>query len=187
MRAAVAVLGAGCVLLGLVPGLLAPLLATALPWTTPVPTGTDLAIPGTSLPVVGAAVALVIATTLLVAMRGRPARPSGVWVCGQPADPGLRWTSAGFTKTLLLVLEPVLRPEREVTVAESGGVVQSVTHSSRVPHRFDTHVNEPVVRTALRVARHLRRIQSGDLRVYLGYLVGVVVVMLVLVRTGVLP
>ena len=41
-------------------------------------------------------------------------------------EPQLRWTSAGFTKPLRLVLEVVLRPEREISVRTDGGVVQEV-------------------------------------------------------------
>ena len=52
-------------------------------------------------------------------------------------EPALDWTSAGFTKPLRLVLEAVLRPEREIAVRSEGGVVQEVAYSGHVPHLID--------------------------------------------------
>ena len=37
---------------------------------------------------------------------------------GSAVEPALRWTSAGFTKPIRLVLESILRPEREITTSE---------------------------------------------------------------------
>ena len=50
----------------------------------------------------------------------RSAAPAPTWACGQLVEPALRWTSAGFTKPLRLVLEAVLRPQREIAVRERG-------------------------------------------------------------------
>ena len=84
---------------------------------------------------------------MLVLARGRrTAAPAPVWMCGQPPDDRLAWTSAAFTKPVLLTLSAVLRPEREVDVVERGGVVREVRHRGAVPHLFDTALYGPVVR-----------------------------------------
>ena len=84
------------------------------------------------------------------------------------------------------MFESVLRPERELTVSRRGGIVQEVAFEAEVPHLFDTLFYEPVSAAALRGAAVVRRLQSGNLRAYIVYLLALVVVLLALVRLGVL-
>ena len=53
-----------------------------------------------------------------------------------------------------------------------------------MPHLFDTVLYEPSQRVALRAARVARRLQSGSLRAYILYLLGLVLVLLAVVRLG---
>ena len=190
MRAGMAVLAVLCVALGLVPGLVLPTLAALSPGTH-VPALTrhaGLVIPGTGsyLPL-ALALALAVITTVLVAARGkRQAAPTPSWACGQPVVGALAWTSAGFTKPLRLVLEAVLRPHREIEVTRAGGMVQSVTYTGHVPSLLDTTLYEPTVRTGLRAAAVARRLQSGNVRTYAAYLLGLVIGLIVLAHAGVL-
>jgi hydrogenase-4 component B len=187
-RAALVVLAAVCVLLGALPGLVVPKLATlggsgaAAP-----PTGAGLDLPDTGgLPALALVVALALAAAALLRWiaAGRRSAPAPAWVCGQPVEPSLEWTSAGFTKPLRLVLESVFRPEREIEVRTAGALVQEVRYRSEVPHLFDTVLYEPSQRVALRAARAARRLQSGSLRAYILYLLGLVLVLLAVVRVG---
>ena len=188
MRAAVVVLAGACVVLGLAPGLLFGSLVGLAPWPAEAPTQVGLELPGTgSLPTAGIAVALVVLTACLVLLRGRrSAAPAPTWACGQLVEPRLRWTSAGFTKPLRLMLEVVLRPQREIVVRESGGVVQEVSYSGHVPHLIDEHLYRPATRAALAGALHARRLQSGSLGTYVAYLIGLVVALLAAARLGVI-
>ena len=98
----------------------------------------------------------------------------------------LNWTSAGFTKPLRLVLEPLLRPERETAVLIEGGVVQGVSYTGRVPHLIDERVYRPIARISLGGARQARRLQSGSIGMYAAYLIVLVLVLLAAARLGVL-
>ena len=172
MRAAVVALAGACVALGVVPGLLvAPLAAPGavagvdarrrLPCICPAPDRCRRSVSRSCS-------ALLV--PLFFLLRGRRvAAPAPTWVCGQLVQPQLAWTSAGFTKPLRLVLEAVLRPQREIAVRTSGGVVQEVSYSGRVPHLIDERLYAPIVRSALvarppratpadRPPRHVRRV-----------------------------
>ena len=119
--------------------------------------------------------------------RGGPAVRAGAGMGLRSARGAVaRWTSAGFTKPLRLVLESVFRPEREVEVRTAGTLVQEVRYRSEVPHLFDTLLYEPSQRVALRAARSARRLQSGSLRAYILYLLGLVLVLLAAVQLGVI-
>jgi hydrogenase-4 component B len=188
LRGAVVFLALACVVLGVAPGLLFGVLAGLAPWSAAAPTHVGLHLPGTgSLPTGGIAVVLVALTAGLTLLRGRrSAAPAPSWACGQLVEPRLNWTSAGFTKPLRLVLEAVLRPQREITVRSEGGVVQEVTYSGHVPHLIDERVYRPVAELSLAAAAHARRLQSGSLGTYVVYLIGLVVVLLAAARIGVI-
>ena len=188
MRGALVALAGACAVLGTVPGLLFPLLVELAPWevTADVPTRPGLGLPGTgNLPTLGLLATVGGLGALLWLARGtRRAAPSPSWACGQLVEPSLLWTSAGFSKTLRLVLEAVIRPEREIVTTTRHGVVQRVSYAGRVPHLIDVHLYRPVTGGALLAASWARRLQSGRLGTYVAYLIGLVVALLLAVRIG---
>jgi hydrogenase-4 component B len=188
MLAALGVLAAGCVALGVAPGLVFASLAGLAPWPASAPTAAGLRLPGTgSLPTPGIAVVLIVLTAALALARGRrSAAPAPSWACGQLVEPQLRWTSAGFTKPLRLVLEALLRPGREIAVVRAGGVVQAISYRGHVPHLIEDRLYRPAARLSLGVAVHARRVQSGRLGVYIAYLIALVLVLLLAARIGVI-
>jgi hydrogenase-4 component B len=188
MRIAVWLLAGACVVLGIAPGLLFGSLVGLAPGASTRDPEVGLSLPGTgSLPTGAIAVALVAIGGLLVVLRGRrAAAPAPTWACGQRVEPQLNWTSAGFTKPLRLVLEGVLRPRREIEVSVERGVVQHLSYRGHVPHLIDERVYRPVTRFALVAAARARRLQSGNLGTYVGYLIALVVVLLAAVKFGVI-
>jgi hydrogenase-4 component B len=187
MRAGVAALAGGCVLLGVAPGLLFGFLVGLAPWADAAPTTIGLDLPGTgSFRSLGVVLALTALVGALVLLRGsRVAAPAPTWACGQLVERPLDWTSAGFTKPLRLVLEDVLRPEREITVRTEGGVVQEVSYEGRVPHLFEERLYRPVTALAMGGAHHARRMQSGRLGTYVAYLLVLVLVALGAAKLGI--
>ena len=85
-----------------------------------------------------------------------------------------------------LVLETLLRPERELSLQVQGGIVQSVAYDTRVPLLIEERIYAPVTAAALRCAAWARRLQSGHLSVYALYLTALLVALLALVRLGLL-
>jgi hypothetical protein len=179
-----------CVALGLLPGLVVPTLTGLAPGVhgAVLARHAGLVLPGTgSFPSLMLALALAGLTTVLARVRGkRRAAPVPTWACGQPVVGALGWTSAAFTKPLRLVLEALLRPHRTIEVERGGGTVQRITYSGHVPSLLDTALYEPTVRTGLRAAAIARRLQSGNVRTYAAYLLGLVIGLLLLARAGVL-
>jgi hydrogenase-4 component B len=188
MRLSLVTLAVACVVLGTVPGLIFSQLTALAPWpdSGDVPIRPGLELPGTgNLPTVGFLAVVCGLTALLWLVRGsRRAAPSPTWASGQALEPVLLWTSAGFSKPLRLVLEAVLRPEREIETTTSAGVVREVSYEGHVPHLIDAYLYRPVTDGALLAASWARRLQSGRLGTYVAYLIGLVVVLLLAVRIG---
>lgn len=171
MRGPLMVLAALCLLVGILPGLLVPTLARLRPataGTSVLHAGASLNLPGTgSLPTLGLAATLAALVALLwFARNGRAAqrRPAATpaWTCGQAVEPTLAWSVAGFTETLRLMAQGLL------------------------PRLLELQVQEPLAALALRGAGVMRRLQSGSLTTYLGYLLGLLALLLALVRLGLL-
>jgi hydrogenase-4 component B len=180
MSAAMIFLAVVCIALGVAPGVLIGPVAGLAPWADagPVQVGLYPANTG-SLPSAGIAALLVILTLALVLARGRrSAAAAPTWTCGQAVDARLNWTSAGFTKPVRMVLEVVLRPERDIAVRDEGGVVQQITYRGHVPHLIEERIYRPVARRAVGAAGYARRLQSGSVGTYVAYLIGLVVVLL---------
>ena len=188
MRGAIVALAVVCVVLGAVPGVVFPLLVALAPGAVATPTHAGLWLPDTgNLPTLSLLlVVLAIGSLVWFARGNRRAASAPTWASGQPIEATLNWTSAGFTKPLRLVLEVVLRPEREIVVHARGGIVQSVSYTGRVPNLIDEKLYRPVVQQALAGAALARRLQSGRLGLYVAYLIGLVVVLLIAVRIGVI-
>jgi hypothetical protein len=190
MTGPVVVLAALCLAIGVAPGVVLGQMGHLSPFgALPASAvGITLAVPGSGVfaPVALAAFVVLCAAVLQLARRrAGTTAPSPMWICGQVPDSRLAWTSAGFTKSLLLVLTVVLRPRRTVSVELDGVLVHSVVHESEVPHLFDELLFRPVLGRVLAASRVLRRTQSGSLRAYLTYLLVTLVVVLVVVRVGV--
>jgi hydrogenase-4 component B len=188
MRAGMLALALACAGLAAVPGVLLPALAGAAGDEAGLPVQAGLAVPGSGgLPTLAIIATLALLVVLVRVARGsRRAAPAAVWTCGQSPAPAFGWTSTGFTKPLRLVLESVLRPRREIDRTDAGGVLQRVDYSGAVPHLFDTLLYDPAMRVALRGAAVARRLQSGSVRTYAGYLLGLLVIALLLAHWGVL-
>lgn len=185
-RAALVALAAACVALGAAPGLLFQPLAELAPWAGDAPVHAGFELPGTgSLPSPALLLVLAGGAAALLLLRGtRSAAPAPTWASGQRVVPELGWTSAGFTKPLQLVLQAVLRPQREVAVHVEGGVVRAVAYDSRVPHLLEERIYAPLAALSLAGAHHARRLQSGSLGTYVAYLAGLVLALLLAARLG---
>ena len=186
MRYAVTALAGICVVLGVAPGLLVGRILSLTPWRMPTLSGAGIHTPATgSLPAPGIALFIVGLTAVLVGLRGsRSTAAAPTWVCGQEVVPRLNWTGAGFTKPLQLTLGIVLRPRREVQVRSESGVISGITYHGEVPNLIDERLYRPVTRWALAAAAHARRLQSGSVQMYTGFLIGLVVVVLAAGRIG---
>ena len=183
MRVGVVALAVICVVLGAVPGLVVAPLIRLQPGGGGTSNIAGLWLPGTgSLSTLGLVAVLVVATAILVRARGPRTAPAPVWNCGQIDEPALAWTSAGFTSSLRLSMRGVLRTERTLERDDTNGIAQEVRYAQHVPNLLDHWVYHPIQRVALRLAGTARRLQSGSLPAYVGYFVGLLVVLLILAR-----
>ncbi|HUZ21554.1 MAG TPA: proton-conducting transporter membrane subunit [Acidimicrobiales bacterium] len=197
MLAGMAMLAAPCLLLGIVPGSVVPMLRraadTGLGDTFARPLRADLGLnlagfEGAIEPVLLLAAfvgALVVAWASVRLFARRGARRAEAWGCGRELQTArMEYTATSFAEPLQRVFADVLRPDHdlEVThVAESRYFRQAISYHSRVDDALERTCYRPVIRLVEAWGGFARRAQNGNLHRYLAFgLVALVALLVVL-------
>jgi hydrogenase-4 component B len=182
MRSALIFLAVACIGIGVFPGfLLRPLgqTATELLHGGALPTAvTNLEhiLPWLALSFFGF-------TGFVVILRRTP-RMVPTWACGLPGlDSRMQYTGTSLTKPLRKVFAMVYRPERSVDIEadERRYFPSSISYRSVRTTSFERSLYRPTVYGIVSIGHRLRRLQTGNIQVYLLYvflaLIGVLLFM----------
>jgi hydrogenase-4 component B len=197
MRLGMAVLAVACVVLGLAPMLVVPLLdQVTAPLTGTAISAKVLALDGwvlapvtvefssLSTPVLAAMlVALgMLGLVLVILLGGRIAvRHARTWGCGLPLTPRMEYTATGFVEPIKRVFSTVYQPTVKLEtefLEESKYFVKRRRFEVHIEPLFERYLYDPVVTFFLAVAERFRMIQTGSLHLYLAYIFVTLVVLL---------
>ena len=189
MRLGMAILGALCVLLGVLPflpvrfasaalaglpGLDATEARFAFGWTMESPGGASRISPqALAICLVAAIAALPLG--LRLAGASRRLRSAGTWGCGRVSrTPRMEYTSTAFAEPLRRVFEGLYRPTRDLTIdfhPESKYFVRSIEYKSRLVSWFEAYLYRPLFALTRPLGESGRLIQSGSVHLYITYIV----------------
>ncbi len=126
--------------------------------------------------------ALVLAFAMRRSLTRAVVRPR--WGCGGEVTPANAYTATSFSKSIRQIFAPFYQPQRSlVRVATRLPYLSAeVRYDSVVRHVIDHHLYLPLHRSGLRAAQFLRRLQTGSLRQYIGYMLATL--LLTLFATG---
>jgi hydrogenase-4 component B len=189
LRAGMGLLAAGCIAAGLFPGIAIRLLAGVVGGELPSRDPALIVAPGSMIfplallvTLAGCALAVGLAVHLLQGPAASRRVPT--WVCGFALQPDMTYGAMAFAKPIRLFFRAIVRPER-LTVPEHtvSAVFPSriTTHASVAPV-FERHLYGPVSRGFVQGAMIARVVQGGNLRLYLSYVLGTLVVLLAVAR-----
>jgi len=206
MLAGTAMLAVPCLVLGVVPGAVVPLLARAAGTALgrpvaggavpdPLRAGASLAIAGSTDVIQPALLAAVLLAGLVLAWglvrlraragaeRGHRARRAEAWGCGRELQTArMQYTATSFAEPLQRVFDDVLRPDRDLDVshlAESRYFEQAVTYRSRIDDAVERGAYRPLIAGVRRWGEVARRAQNGSVHRYLAYGFAALVILLV--------
>jgi hydrogenase-4 component B len=180
MRAAQGMLAALCLAFGLMPTMVVATLqtiplqllgagipeATAQGWLWLTPVAAETA--SYSAPLVAILLAVMAALAVWVWGRGavRRVRPGDPWDCGfAPPNARMQYTAAAFAQPIRRVFGLLFHVDESVGVREDG----SLRHRLEVRDRLWDLLYAPVARMVESAARRVVRLQSGSVRIYLGW------------------
>ena len=183
MRAGLSLLATACLLIGIFPGLLLRPLVSLV----------QVLLPGAGVPpetqsiarIIPLAAAIILAATVAVALLKRRERISRTWACGLPAlTSRMQYTSTVFSKPIRFVFSSVYRPDRKIDRLPSDQPYfpVSITYRSVRTTSYEKAFYRPFVEMILSAARQLRRMQTGNIQVYLLYIFLTLVLLLAFLR-----
>ncbi len=108
------------------------------------------------------------------------------WGCGRVGQTArMEYTGTAFAEPLRRVFAALYRPTKDITIdfhPESKYFVHSIQYRSRVRTWFDEFLYEPLVRGVQQFGASGRRIQSGSVHMYIGYIFMALLALLLLAR-----
>ncbi len=182
MNTALLLLAAACVAIGLAPMLvLRPLRATVQTFVPAVFPEDAFSI-ARVIPWVALGVLLVVVAAAAIR---RVTRVTPTWACGLPGlDSRMQYTSTAFSKPLRRVCARVYRPDRTVEIAPAEGSCfpTAISYRSVRTTSFERMLYRPGVDAIVAAAYRLRRLQTGNIQIYLLYIFLAMVALLVFMR-----
>jgi len=171
MRAAMIILAASCLLIGVFPGiLLHPLAALA-----------QLLIPGAGVPdealsidrIIPWVAVIILGVVGITAPLKRTQKIVPTWGCGlAELTSRMQCTSTVFSKPIRLVFAAVYKPDRRIErlPTDAPYFPKTISYSSVRTTSYEKTLYRPFVDLILSVAYQLRRLQTGNIQVYLLYI-----------------
>jgi len=185
MRVGMSLLAAACVGIGILPGLfLRPLVLLV-----------QVLVPGAGVPaetvsiarVIPIAAAIIVGVSVAAALLKRRPRMVRTWACGLPGlTPRMQYTSTVFSKPIRFVFSSAYRPNRKVDrlPADQPYFPESISYRSVRTTSYERVLYRPFAEMILSVARLLRRMQTGNIQVYLLYIFLTLVLLLAFLRVN---
>ena len=206
MIAAMAWLGAVCVVLGVFPGYVMRLLdaptaallhgrgASAVITargplvlaSAPTPSGAD-----------ATAISMTLMAVLLLALAGMawvlrrgssrvPARAAPTWTCGMTPTARFDYTATAFAKPLRIVFAALYRPRRAVTRETAGTpyVVRRIHYAGEVVDLAETHIYRRVWLDISALSQAIRALSTGRIHGYILFVLGALFVTLLVFGAG---
>jgi hydrogenase-4 component B len=200
MQVGMGALALACVVLGLTPFLVVPLLGATLggvaglPPTAPAFTlALPLRVPGTvgsmSPPLLALGLVLLLGLIplgLRLFGANRRLRVSDTWGCGRIGQtPRMQYTATAFAEPLRRVFAELYRPTKDLSIdfhPESKYFVQSIEYRSEIHPWFEKALYEPMLSVLRGTANRIRWIQAGSLNLYLAYMAAGLLALLLVAR-----
>ena len=113
-------------------------------------------------------------------MRRNGQRAGETWGCGFPyTTPRMQYTASSFADPILHVFRGVLHPHTTRTERRSGRFLLEMKHETHFHDLLENGLYLPVYRLFVRAAFLARRLHPGYIHLYLAYILGAVVLLLV--------
>jgi hydrogenase-4 component B len=183
MRSGMTLLAAACLLIGILPGLLLRPLASLVQGLIP-----GAGVPEETLSIARIMpwiAAIVLGASAFAAFLNRRKRMARTWACGLPGlSSRMQYTSTVFSKPIRFVFARVYRPDRKVEQlpTDQPYFPVSISYRSVRTTSYERALYRPFVELVVSLAHRLRRLQTGNIQVYLLYIFLALVSLLTFLR-----
>jgi len=122
-------------------------------------------------------------TVVLLSKRGAR-RVTATWNGGSPLTPSMQYSATGLTKPIRLLFAKVLGSHQHVERDFEGTPysLHSLNYEGGIKAVFEDIFYRPIIGGLLWFAAQIRKLQEGNIHLYLGYLLITMIVVLILAR-----
>lgn len=132
--------------------------------------------------VIGLVLMGLLCAVLLTKVGGKQGELSGeVWTCGIDPTSRMEYTATGFSKPIRMAFKSILRPQRHKVVDANANAYygRSLEYYLSIDYVLYDKIYRPLNGGIIKTAKLIRRLQSGHLQLYIGYVLAVTVVALI--------
>jgi len=129
--------------------------------------------------------AIILGVSVVVSLLKRRERMVRTWGCGLPVlTSRMQYTSTVFSKPIRYVFSSVYKPDRKIDrlPADRPYFPMTIRYRSVRTTSYERALYRPFVDTILSAAHQLRRMQTGNIQVYLLYIFLTIVSLLAFLR-----
>lgn len=134
-------------------------------------------------PLLIAIIAVLVLLVLTVTLLGKSTfvHKDVTWNCGTVPTRRQQYTATGFTKPLRRAFDWILKPRRERVFLQKDHAYfgRKVQYNLMIPDQFTDRLYRPVEHIMVELASFLRIVQQGSVRMYIGYTMVAMVVVLI--------
>jgi len=131
-----------------------------------------------------AALTLVVILARFAVNREQKTSIGRTWDCGVDLTPGMEITATGFSRSIVLIFAGILRPSVQNTVDYHDSEMRYLPKSKKVilgiSDVYRAYLYRPLYKYTAMLSAKVRVIQSGNIHMYISYILATVVVVLLL-------
>ncbi len=111
-------------------------------------------------------------------------RVGTTWNCGVALRPAMEYSGASFAKMGRRVFGFFLQPKRRLTRPQMKHPLfpGPLEYQSDLPGHFEERIYQPGQKLLLKISAKVRKLQTGSIKLYLGYILAVLLLLLVYLR-----
>lgn len=122
-----------------------------------------------------------ISIVLIVLWGRHRKRIAPTWACGRLVEPAMEYTGAGLTMPFKIIFSGLYRPSHNVEREMLEGAtyqIEKVRYEETIAHLLEEYVYGPGARIVERIGGVVKRLQTGNLNMYLFYIFATLIALL---------
>lgn len=108
------------------------------------------------------------------------------WDCGTDLTPRMEITATGFSRSIIMIFQGILRPSLQTDIeyhdASMRYVPKSRTATMHLTDFYRTRIYDPIQRGFIRASEYVKKIQGGNINLYILYILIILLVLLLLAQ-----
>ena len=131
------------------------------------------------------AIALSVVVVKYFINRKQNIKNGATWDCGVDLTPRMEITATGFARSIIVIFRGILKPSLQTEIEYNDAMMRYApktrTATLHLADFYRTHIYDPIQHGVTRISEYVKKIQGGNVNVYVFYILIVLLVSLLLI------